>query len=442
MVLRTSLAVAAGKAARAASRLRGGGSALPGLVAERVDPAFLTHALAGLPHGIVVVTGTNGKTTTTKMLVAILRQHGRRVFTNPTGSNFTRGVISSMLGELTLSARLEADMAVLELDEAHALKFAAAVRPTHALLLNVARDQLDRFAEIDQTAKLLADLATQTTTGVVLNIDDSFVSRIAGRLAGSGVEVRYFGVDPSIADRLPELQEADVRFEDDFAPPAPQATDGLLKPKDDRTFEVIFGDGGAAGTENVGPLELKQRGLAAMINATAATTTAKLLLGNNFRADFAVSALEKVTPPFGRGELIDADGQPLELVLVKNPVGFTVALGTYGSTPVTSMIAINDNYADGRDVSWLYDVSFESLRGKGVALTSGVRAYDMALRLKYDDVAAAEIEPDLEVALGRFLTAYKDEPKRIFCTYTAMMALRRDLAARYGLANFGEEAKS
>jgi len=419
-------------------------------VAERVDPAFLTHALADLPHGIVVVTGTNGKTTTTKMLVAILRQHGRKVFTNPTGSNFTRGVISSMLGELRLSGRLEADMAVLELDEAHALKFAAAVKPTHSLLLNVARDQLDRFAEIDQTAKLLTQLAEQTTTGVVLNIDDSFVSRIAGRITG-GVEVRYFGVDPSIADRLPELREADVRFEDDFAPPAPTAKDGLLKPQDDRTFEVRFGAAAlgdpvsgdvAGGADNVGPLELKQRGLAAMINATAATTTAKLLLGNDFRADRAVTALEAVTPPFGRGELIDADGRPLELVLVKNPVGFTVALGTYGSTPVTSMVAINDDYADGRDVSWLYDVSFESLRDKGVALTSGVRAYDMALRLKYDDVSVAEIEPDLDEALERFLTAYKDEAKRIFCTYTAMMALRRDLAARYGLANFGEEARS
>ncbi len=439
-MLRTSLAVAAGKAARVVSRLRGGGSALPGLVAERVDPDFLTHALADLPHGIVVVTGTNGKTTTTKMLVAILRQHGRKVFTNPTGSNFTRGVISSMLGELRLSGRLEADMAVLELDEAHALKFAAAVKPTYALLLNVARDQLDRFAEIDHTAKLLAQLAGQTTTGVVLNIDDSFVSRIAGRVAG-GVEVRYFGVDPSIADRLPELQEVDVRFEDDFAPPAPTATDGLLKPSDDRTFEVRFG-GAAGGADNVGPLELKQRGLAAMINATAATTTAKLLLGNDFRADRAVTALQKVTPPFGRGEVIDADGAPLELVLVKNPAGFTVALGTYGNTPVITMVAINDNYADGRDVSWLYDVSFESLRAKGVALTSGVRAYDMALRLKYDDVAVAEVEPDLDVALERFLTAYKDEPKRIFCTYTAMMTLRRDLAARYGLANFGEDAQA
>ena len=427
------MAVAAGKVARAATRLRGGGSAMPGLVVEKLDPRFLTHALAGLSRGVVVVTGTNGKTTTTKMLVAILREHGLTVFTNPTGSNFTRGVISSMLAEIPLSGRLKADIAVLELDEAHALKFAAEVRPTHSLLLNVARDQLDRFAEIDHTAKLLAELAEQTTTGVVLNIDDSFVSRIAGRVP-EGVTVTYFGVDPSIADRLPELQEADVRFEDEFTPPRPTAADGLLKPHDERSFEVRFGP-----TGRVGPMVLKQRGLAAMINATAATSTAKTLLAHEFRDAVAVAALERVTPPFGRGEVIDADGQPLELVLVKNPAGFTVALGTYGSAPVTTMVAINDNYADGRDVSWLYDVSFESLRDKGVALTSGVRAYDMALRLKYDDVAVAEVEPDLEVALRRFLTAYKGEPKRIFCTYTAMMTLRRDLAARYGLAKFGED---
>ena len=425
--------MAAGKAARAASRLRGGGSALPGLVVETVDPRFLTHALAGLPRGVVVVTGTNGKTTTTKMLVAILREHGLTVFTNPTGSNFTRGVISSMLAEIPLSGRLRADIAVLELDEAHALKFAAAVRPAYSLLLNVARDQLDRFAEIDHTAKLLAELATQTTSGVVLNIDDSFVSRIADGVP-DGVTVTYFGVDPSIADRLPELQEADVRFDDDFRPPKPTDADGLLKPHDERSFEVRFGD-----TERVGPLVLKQRGLAAMINATAAVTTARALLAQSFRAPDAVAALERVEPPFGRGEVIDADGQPLELVLVKNPAGFTVALGTYGNAPVTTMVAINDNYADGRDVSWLYDVSFESLREKGVALTSGMRAYDMALRLKYDDVAVTEVEPDLDVALERFLTAYRNEPKRIFCTYTAMMALRRDLAARYGLANFGED---
>ncbi len=426
----------AGKAARAASRLRGGGSALPGLVAERVDPGFLAHALADVPGGIVVVSGTNGKTTTTKMLVAVLRAHGRSVFTNPTGSNFTRGVISSMLGELPLRGRLSADLAVLELDEAHALKFAAGVRPTHALLLNVARDQLDRFAEIDHTARLLATLGEQTTTGVVLNLDDSFVSRIRDRVA-PGVVVRYFGVDASIADRLPELQEQDVRFDDDFTPPVAGPDDGLLRPLDDRTFEVLFGQDGSA---KVGPVELRQRGLAAMINATAAVSMARMLMADAFDPALAADALEAVTPPFGRGEVVLVDGQPLELVLVKNPAGFTVALATYGSTPVATMIAINDNYADGRDVSWLYDVSFESLRERGVALTSGVRAYDMALRLDYDDVPVGRVETELDRALDDFLRDHPSEPKRIFCTYTAMMALRRTLAARYDLPDIGEEA--
>ncbi|WP_192796780.1 Mur ligase family protein [Serinicoccus kebangsaanensis] len=439
MGVRTTLALAAGKTARAASRLRGGGSALPGLVTERIDPAVLRHTLGSLPRGVVVVSGTNGKTTTTKMLVALLRAHGLRVFTNPTGSNFTRGVISSMLGEVGLRGALAADVAVVELDEAHALHFSAQVRPTHSLLLNVARDQLDRFAEIDHTAQLLTTLAEQTTDGVVLNVDDSFISRIRGRV-GDGVRVSWFGVDPSIADRLPELQEQDVRAEDTsevVLDREERSAAALLLPADDgRAFTVrLPGDPGA----DVGPVTLRQRGLAAMINATAATAMARHVLGDDFRAGVAGAALARVAPPFGRGEVIDVGGVPLELVLVKNPAGFTVALGTYGSEPVATMVAINDNYADGRDVSWLYDVSFESLRERGVALTSGVRGWDMALRLRYDGVEVGDVETDLDAALDRFLSDHEGEPRRIFCTYTAMMHLRRRLADRFGLARFGED---
>ncbi len=447
------MAVAAGKAARAAARLRGGGSAFPGLVAERVDPAFLSHTLAGVPEGIVVVSGTNGKTTTTKMLVAILRAHGKRVFSNPTGSNFTRGVISSMLGELRLrdgrggrggrGGRLDADLAVVELDEAHSLVFAAAVRPTHALLLNVARDQLDRFAEIDYTAGLLSRLAEQVEVGLVLNRDDAFIARIAQLVQArpESPAIHYFGVHPSIADRLPELAEQDVRFAEGADVPDLTNADALLKPRDERAFDILFGmPEQAGGGTTVGPVTLQQRGLAAMINATAACAMARQLLGPAFDEATTARALEAVQPPFGRGEVIDVDGSPLELVLVKNPAGFTVALGTYGGSPVATMIAINDDYADGRDVSWLYDVSFESLRERGVALTSGIRAYDMALRLRYDGVATDDVEPDLETALTRFLAAHRGEPTRIFTSYTAMLVLRRMLAARFGLADIGVDA--
>ena len=439
-MLRTTIAALAGKAARRAARIRGGGSggsALPGLVAERVDPGFLAHALADVPGGIVVVSGTNGKTTTTKMLVSVLRAHGRTVFTNPTGSNFTRGVISSLLAEMPLRGGLKADIAVLELDEAHALHFARAVAPTHALLLNVARDQLDRFAEIDHTAGLLTQLASMTTDGVVLNRDDPFVNRIASTL-GPGVDVAWFGLGASVADRVAELSEHDAREQDDFAVPDAGAHDGLLDPIDEQQLQIVFGSAGEGGT--VGPVSLRQRGLAAMINATAATTTARHLLGPDFRHDAAEQALRTVAPPFGRGEVIDVDGTPLELVLVKNPAGFTVALGTYGSTPTATMIAINDDYADGRDVSWLYDVSFESLRDKGVALTTGVRGWDMALRLQYDEVPVGATEVDLAKALDTFLADHAGEPKRIFTSYTAMLALRRMLGERYDLPEMGVDA--
>ena len=236
-----------------------------------------------------------------------------------------------------------------------------------------------------------------TSTGVVRNRDDSFVARLDEALFRPGVTTRWFGIDPAVADELPPLHEADARFDDEFSPPEPSADDGMLHPQGPAEFRIDF------GAESVGPLVLKQRGLAAMINATAATTTARMVLGEAFRPDVADEALRAVTPPFGRGEVIDAGGYPLELVLVKNPAGFTVALGTYHAEPVTTMVAINDDYADGQDVSWLYDVSFESLRENGVALTSGVRAYDMALRLDYDDVAVAAVEPDLERALDRLI---------------------------------------
>ena len=140
--------------------------------------------------------------------------------------------------------------------------------------------------------------------------------------------VRYFGVDPSIADRLPELQEAGRPVRRRLhRRPSRAADDGLLKPHDERPSRSCFGE----GAETVGPLELQQRGLAAMINATAATTTARMLLGEDFRRPRPARRCARCTPPFGRGEVIDADGQPLELVLVKNPAGFTVALGTYGT---------------------------------------------------------------------------------------------------------------
>ena len=188
--LRSGLTIALGRAARLAARLRGGGSggtALPGLVMEKTDPGFLRRTLDQLPLGVVVVSGTNGKTTTTKMVVELLTAQGLKVLTNRTGSNFVRGVLASLLTEVDAVGRLNHDVAVLELDEAHAVRFVRRVRPRAALLLNVMRDQLDRFGEIDYTASLLHKVAAATTDVVVVNADDP---RLSGPAFFKGVRAR------------------------------------------------------------------------------------------------------------------------------------------------------------------------------------------------------------------------------------------------------------
>ncbi|MCI7456119.1 Mur ligase family protein, partial [Actinomyces urogenitalis] len=194
--LRSSATIALGRGARLAARLRGGGSggtALPGLVVERTDPGFLGRVLAQLPRGVVVVSGTNGKTTTTKMVVQLLQSQGLKVLTNRTGSNFIRGVLASLLTEVDWRGRVDADIAVLELDEAHAVRFIQHVRPQATLLLNVMRDQLDRFGEVDYTASLLHQVAQATTGVVVINQDDprlvspDFLDTLSAHTASFGI---------------------------------------------------------------------------------------------------------------------------------------------------------------------------------------------------------------------------------------------------------------
>ncbi|HZY76860.1 MAG TPA: Mur ligase family protein, partial [Jatrophihabitantaceae bacterium] len=183
------LAVWLGKLTLIALRLLGRrGNALPGLVVEKVFPRFLERAMARLPEGVVVVTGTNGKTTTTKMVATLLAQD-RRVLTNDTGSNFVRGAITATVEHADWFGRLPFDVAVFELDEAWAVRFVALVPPRRALLLNVMRDQLDRFGEIDTTARLLGAVAAATTGHVVLNRDDE---RVAARAADTRATVSYY----------------------------------------------------------------------------------------------------------------------------------------------------------------------------------------------------------------------------------------------------------
>lgn len=405
-----------GKAVRRIAMLRGGGSALPGLFVEKIDPDFIRRTLATLPQGVVVISGTNGKTTTTKMVVELLQGQGLRVFTNRTGSNFTRGVAAALLGEVDNHGNLDADIAVLELDEAHAVHFVKTIQPRFSLLLNVMRDQLDRFGEIDMTAKLLEKIAISTTDTVVLNREDPRVAAIATTLTGQ--KVAYFGLAPELRSLFPSDDDMHGTTK---KPNTSLGADVILKAIQDNKAQFIMD----ASTYAV---SLELQGVYNIYNAAAAITLVRAIIGESLNQEKLLESLSQITPAFGRGETVTIGGQPLELVLVKNPSGFRLGLTSFKPEGYQTMIAINDNYADGRDMSWLWDVPFDSLRDAGVLQISGIRAYDMALRLQYDEVPVANVDTNLGEALQRFISSASDQPKRIYCTYTAMMTLRSELA--------------
>lgn len=405
-----------GKAVRHIARLRGGGSALPGLFVEKIDPDFVRRTLAQLPDGVVVVSGTNGKTTTTKIVVELLESQGLKVFTNRTGSNFTRGVAAALLGEVDNRGKLAADIAVLELDEAHAVHFVSAVKPRYSLLLNVMRDQLDRFGEIDTTAKLLSKIAQSTTDIVILNREDPRIRNLSAVVPPE--RVRYFGLAPELTHHFPSDDE--MHGTKKSARLAPPKASVVLTSFDEHAAVFTF-------DQQTIKTPLRLNGIYNTYNAAGALALVQVIVDDKLDLNKLTARLATIEPAFGRGETLTIGGQKLELVLVKNPSGFRLGLQSFEPAGHATMIAINDQYADGRDMSWLWDVEFDSLRAEGVSMVSGIRAYDMALRLQYDEVPISHIEPDLATALQLFLTNESDKPKRIYCTYTAMLALRREL---------------
>lgn len=408
------LSVPIGKLVRIIARFRGGGSALPGLVIERIDPDFMRRTLAKLPYGAILISGTNGKTTTTKMVVELLEAHGLKVFTNRTGSNFTRGIAAALIGEVSLSGRLDADVAVLELDEAYAVHFVRAVPPSACLLLNVMRDQLDRFGEIDYTASLLATVANATREHVVINREDPRLLEI-GQTLPKGI-ASYYGLAPNLRAQFPN--------DDDLHDESKRST---TLPRAEVTLQSIKGQIATFDIDNKAiEATLKLDGLYNIFNAAGALALVRAVLGKKTDDPKLFAALAHITPAFGRGETIMVNNEACELVLVKNPSGFRLGLASFEPAGYHTMIAINDAYADGRDMSWLWDVDFASLRENGVALVSGIRGYDMALRLAYDEVSVNETIPDTTRAVAAFTKL--PGPKRIYCTYTAMLSIRRELA--------------
>lgn len=405
------LSILLGKTVQKVTRLRGnGGSALPGLVVERTNPNFIKHTLAKLPMGVVVVSGTNGKTTTTKIVSELLAKQGLKVFTNKTGSNFVRGVISEILADIKLSGKFDYDIAVLELDEAHAVKFCEVCDVDYSLILNVQRDQLDRFGEIDHTAELLQKLAAHTRKAAILNREDPRVSKI------QAAHPFYFGLSNELIKEFPS---------DDNLLESDKVSASKLPAR--VTLEKLKGQKASYQINHKNySCELTLKGIYNAYNAAGALALCSIVMDDVDPAEF-VEDLAEIASAFGRGESFKINNCEVEVLLVKNPSAFQLSITSFADNKHDYMIAINDNIADGRDVSWLWNVDFSKL--KHVEVVSGIRATDMALRLKYDKCDVDTVEEDLAKALDIF-TKVSNKPKRIFVTYTAMLELRKLISGK------------
>jgi lipid II isoglutaminyl synthase (glutamine-hydrolysing) len=483
-------AVAAGKASALATRLlgRGGGTALPGLVAQAVYPRVLRDLTAQLPEGSVMVTGTNGKTTTSRMLGSILEAAGLRPLHNRSGSNLERGLIATLVDAATPSAGLPGSLRVglLEVDEATVPAVLPAVRPRVALFNNLFRDQLDRYGEIDTVYGKWRGALPRLSPGatLVLNADDPAIAYLA-QTQGLRSRTCTFGIDDSryVLKALPHAADSiscprcNSRLRYDLVLlshlghwSCPNC--GLERPRPDVAAMSVS----LHGTDNTGlylrtpagemQVTLKVPGLYNVYNGLAAVSAA-LALGIP-PADIK-AGLEGFTAAFGRIERVSIPvpgNKSLLMALVKNPVGFNEVLrmlfpvgeaalketmddGRWtmddrqsGSSPGTAhpkhlLIIINDLTADGRDVSWLWDVDFELLSATQGSVASvhvsGIRSGDMAVRLKYAgiDPSMIKVESALPEALDAAVHDLPAGETLYVCpTYTSMLAFRKLLHSR------------
>jgi lipid II isoglutaminyl synthase (glutamine-hydrolysing) len=453
---RLSVAILTARAARFASRTlrRGGGSTVPGVVARRVDPAVLTKLSGRLRLGSAAITGTNGKTTTTRMISKILQAAGVKVVNNSTGANLVTGVTAALISDSGLSGRPAAEMGLFEVDEASVPKVAAEAEIGILAVLNLFRDQLDRYGELAYTGKVIASAFGDLPEdgAVILNADDPLVASL-GRSARTPV---YYGVDEPALDTGRLQHIADSKD----CPLCGTALDyetvymghigvydcrncpfGRPEPRY-RASRIRFD--GARGTEFLlstptGEAEVRVSlpGLYNVYNALAAATVA----GEAGVGLAEISrGLREFGGAFGRVERVRAGDKEAFLLLIKNPVGFNEILRTFvtGGEARNVLIAINDNHADGRDVSWLWDVDFEMLadaraegrtNGMEPFMVSGLRAEDMAVRLKYADLPVGPVIPDRKEAIKAALEATPSgETLYVLPTYTAMLEIRKTLS--------------
>jgi UDP-N-acetylmuramyl tripeptide synthase len=443
-----AIEVAAARAVAGLSRLvgAGGGTTLPGKLVAKLDPDAIDRLAARLPAGAGALSATNGKTTTAAMAAEILRPRFRLAH-NAAGANLVSGVASALL------ASRSAELGLFEVDEAALPEILRRVRPRAVCLGNLFRDQLDRYGELELVAERwrAAAAALPTGTQLVVNGDDPQLAAIATAREGSIV---YGLDDPDVA--RPRLQHAAdskycircgspyeyaaayVGHLGDYRCPAcgharPQldlaARAIELKGLERVEFELVAPEGSRR-------VELALPGLYNVYNAVGAASLARALGAS---LDEIGDGLGRFSPAFGRFERIEVGDRRLLLLLIKNPAGANEVVRTLvdGGAPSIAVLALNDAIADGRDVSWIWDVDFEPLlEGLERVVATGDRAAELALRFRYGglDDAAIEVEPNLERALDRGLELTPVGGELVVLpTYTAMLGLQR-LVSERGLA--------
>jgi len=443
-----ALEIAAARGVAALSRRlgAGGGTTIPGKLLAELDRDAIDRLAARLATGTAVVSATNGKTTTTAMAAEILRPR-HKLAHNAAGANLVSGVASALL------SAADADLGLFEVDEGALPELLPRLRPRAICLGNLFRDQLDRYGELELVAERWRDAVAGLSieTRLVYNADDP---QLAGVGEAHGGSVAFGLDDPRVA--RPSLQHAAdskycIRCGTPYAYAA--AYVGHLGdyrcPRGDHArppLKVAAREVSLHGLERASfrldtpegsrRIELALPGLYNVYNAVAAAALAREL---GAELDDIAAGLERFSAAFGRFERIAVGGKRILLLLIKNPAGANEAVRTLadGGAPALVVVALNDEIADGRDVSWIWDVDFEPLLPElRTLVASGGRAAELALRFRYGglDEHAIELEPDLGAALDRGLELTPEGGELVILpTYTAMLGLQRLLAER-GLA--------
>ena len=408
-------AILIGRAARSLIRKvrPGGGSALPGLILNKIAPGLLSKTLNSFPDGLVVVTGSAGKSTTTKMLVAIARAHGKEVFTNPSTANISQGFFSAILERSNLFGRVPGDVAILEMDEGHAAEITERVSPRQSTILNVLEDQLDRFIDPAIVRDKLAMVASRTKLAVLLNADDQNTVMIGYGLEESK-DVRWFGITEELISSTSHGLGSAPTYLATLPRPAAAAEITAV----DGTEAVAMLNGRQAH------FNLPNRGLHYALDSIAALQSAQHYLGVDFDLELAAKVLNELPPVFARGEIAQVRGEDVEFILVQNPMSFQLNLDNLTTDPEQIMVAIG---RDVHDPSWLWTVDMSKLSHADIV--SGYNFAEIALRLTYAEVPIGEVEGDLELALEKFFSLPKPKQgvKTVIFSADAMRRTRRIL---------------